>query len=392
MRLGILGGSFNPVHVGHLFLADKAVSSLNLDRIVMIPAYRSPFKPEIESMKDSAGDRLQMLAAAIAGDSRLTIDDCEIRREGVSYTVDTLDDIIARYMPLGKPFLIIGDDIAADFPKWNNSGKILKMAEIVIGRRVNPTEAYYPFAHNAIDNEVMNVSSHIIRQRIKEGKEWESLVPAGVRAIIKDKGLYGYRGGDFNTEDCSQEIILRVEAAARESLTIERFLHSRNTALLASDLCRRFGLDPQAGYLAGIAHDLAKQLDSKQMLKLAKMDGLDIEELEKEKPNLLHGRAAAVLLRERFYIHNIDVLDAVAVHTSGCGNMGNLAKIIYIADKTEVSRNIDPAMRKMCRDENDLDNIFFAVVKRTVSKLRSKSMDLSEGALQLLDEMKERNR
>ena len=90
MKLGILGGSFNPVHFGHLFLADKALSALGLDRVVMIPAYRSPFKLAAEGMENSAADRLDMLAAAVEGDSRLAIDCCEIRREGISYTVDTL--------------------------------------------------------------------------------------------------------------------------------------------------------------------------------------------------------------------------------------------------------------------------------------------------------------
>ena len=121
MKLGILGGSFNPVHLGHLFLADKALVTLKLDTVVLIPAYRSPFKLQAEGMESGADDRLAMLAAAVCGDGRLAIDDCEIRRGGVSYTVDTLEDIIVRYMPTGKPSIIIGDDLAVDFPKWHKS-------------------------------------------------------------------------------------------------------------------------------------------------------------------------------------------------------------------------------------------------------------------------------
>ncbi|MDR0486872.1 MAG: nicotinate (nicotinamide) nucleotide adenylyltransferase, partial [Treponema sp.] len=165
MKLAILGGSFAPVHLGHLFLADTALSSLNYDRVVLIPAYRSPFKRAAKNMETTADDRLDMLAAAVSGDPRLTVDDCEIRREGISYTVDTLEDVIARYVPDGKPALIIGDDLAADFLQWRDSEKILEMADIVVARRINSAAADYPFPHTRIDNEIMNISSQMVRSR-----------------------------------------------------------------------------------------------------------------------------------------------------------------------------------------------------------------------------------
>jgi nicotinate-nucleotide adenylyltransferase len=143
------------------------------------------------------------------------------------------------------------------------------------------------------------------------------------------------------------------------------------------------------GYLAGIGHDLAKQIDNKQMLKIVKTAKMDISALEMDKPNLLHGKAAAVLLRKRFSIHNEDVLEAVAIHTSGSENMGPLAKVIFIADKTEASRNIEPALRIMCR-EDTLDNILFAVLEKSIAKVKAKGMEISDDTLKLLKKMKER--
>jgi len=394
VKLGILGGSFNPVHLGHLFLADKALVTRKLDMVVFVPAYRSPFKLGAQNMESGADDRLALLAAAVCGDGRLAVDDCELKRGGISYTLDTIEDIIDRYLPSGKPSLIIGDDLAADFPKWHKSEKILKLADIVIARRVNspvpsPQSLVPTYAHSLIDNEVMDISSQNVRRMINEGGGWRSLVPAGVRAIIEDRQLYGYTR-PVSGEDCTHENILCVEAAARKALSTERFLHSRNTALLAQELCRRFGLDPLAGYLAGIAHDLAKQIDVREMIKLAKSDGGEITEIEKGKLNLLHGRAAAVLLKESFSINNKDVLEAVAVHTLGSENMGPLAKVIYIADKTEVSRNIDTALRKMLY-EADLDAILFAVLSKTIIKLKSKKQEMSEGTLRLYNKMGGKN-
>jgi len=399
MRLAILGSSFNPVHLGHLFLADAVLSELHYDRVVLVPAYRSPFKLEASGMEESARGRLEMAAASIAGDPRLTVDDCEIRREGVSYTADTIADIIRRYAPDGKPGLIIGDDLAADFPQWDRSEEIFAMADIIIARRLHSGTLTVPYPCTQITNNVIEISSGMVREKIAANAAWRYLVPAAARAIIESRGLYGLNPRP--SESPAGNIILRVEEAAREGLSLERFLHSRNTALMAWDLCRRlsarqesalnpaYKLDPELGYLAGIAHDLGKQLNDKEILKLAKSDGRRISRLEKEKPSLLHGRASAVLLRERFNVHNEAVLEAAALHTLGGKDMGPLAKVVYIADKMEVSREkIDPAVRKLVYTGNDLDRIFVMALEQTASWLRAKKLKLSKESLALLEKMR----
>jgi len=382
MRLAIFGGSFNPVHLGHLFIADAVLESLHYDRIVLIPAYRSPFKLAAQDMETTSRDRLELLAAAVAGDPRMAVDDCEIRRGGVSYTVDTVKDVIRRYAPSGRPGLVIGDDLAAEFPQWRNSAEILELADIIIARRTMSGDFSCAFPHTVIANEVMNIASHVVRQRVQEGKAWHYLVPAAARAIIQDRRLYACPAA---SGESLWKTIIRLEQAVREDLSPERYLHSRNTALLAWDMCCRFGIDPQQGYLAGLAHDLGKPLDDDELLVLAKSDGRPISKLEKKKPSLLHGRATAVLLRERFNIQNEDILEAVAMHTEGGEGMCDLAKIVYIADKVEFSREkIDPNLRALCYTEDNLDRIFMAVLTQTVFWLRSHKIDLSEDTLHLL--------
>jgi nicotinate-nucleotide adenylyltransferase len=398
MKLAILGGSFNPVHLGHLFLADAVLSELHYDRVVLVPACRSPFKPGVAGMESSAHDRLEMIAASIAGDPRLTVDDCEIRRGGVSYTVDTITDIIQRYMPEGKPGLIIGDDLAEDFPQWKRSDAILAMADIIIARRLHAGKPNILYQASHITNDVMEISSGAVRDKIAADTAWRYLVPLAARTIIEDRGLYGIhsaRTDSAKTESLDKNLIVRVEETVRATLSLERFLHSRNTALLSWDMCRRlsstgrFSLDPQLGYLAGIAHDMGKPLNDKDQLRLARTDGRKITRLEKEKPSLLHGRTSAVLLRERFNVQNEAVLEAMALHTSVGKNMGPLAKVVYIADKTEVFREKpDPAIRKLVYTNNDLDRIFVAVLEQTVSWLRDKKVKLSEDAVNLLEKMR----
>ena len=407
MKLAILGGSFNPVHLGHFFLADTVLSSLNYDRVVLVPAYCSPFKPDA-GIEGGANDRMEMAAASIAGDSRLTIDGCEITRGGVSYTADTVEDIILRYAPDGKPGLIIGDDLAGDFPKWKRSKDILEMADVIIARRMRSGKQNVSYPHVQIDNDLIDISSASVREKIAAGAAWRFLVPAAARVIIEERELYGFnRKADSGCagfdKPPAKSLIIRVEDAVRESLGFERFLHSRNTALLAADMCRRLGplyaakhgkeeaasLNPELGYLAGMAHDLAKELGAAELMRLAESDGKKITRLEKEKPSLLHGRASAVLLREKFHVYNEDVLEAAALHTGGGVNMGPLAKVVYVADKMEVSRdNIDPKTRSLTFFDDDLDRIFLAVLKRNISRIRAKNQELSEDTLKLLDKMK----
>jgi len=394
VRLAILGGSFNPIHLGHLFLADAVLSELRYDRVVMVPAYISPFKPAAVGMEDSAQNRLEMIAASITAEPRLSVDACEIKREGVSYTVDTVADIIRRYNPDGKPGLIIGDDLIGDFPKWYKSDEILSIADIIIARRVHSGSVEVPFPNTQITNDIMEISSGAVREKIASNSTWRYLVPDAARIIIEDRKLYGYRDSTADPQvAANKNLIQRIENEARVNLNPARYLHSRHTALLAWDLCRRFrkeypSLNPELGYLVGIAHDLCKQISDDEQIRLAKIYGGEISRIEKDKPSLLHGKACAVVLKERFKIYDNEVLEAIAHHTEGHKDMGPLAKVLYIADKMEVSRvKVDPALRNRILSGDTLDRILFSVLEQAVSSLRNRKLELSKDTIGLLEKM-----
>jgi len=403
MRYAILGGSFNPVHIGHLFLADAALARFGYDRVILVPAFQSPFKDSPQG--SSPKDRLDMLFSSIAGDPRLTVDDCELSREGLSYTIDTVKNIISRYEIEGKPGLIIGDDLASTFSDWKGPEEIARLTDIIIARRLDSdTElAAFPFPHKTLDNELINVASARIRKKISAGEAWRYLVPPGARCIIEDRGLYGLleafdRGKaeevlkNLKENSISSETIACIENEARACLDHERFIHSRNTGLLSWDLCSRFALDPQKGYLAGIAHDVCKSLKDSELIRLARQDGSGISKLEQKKPGLLHARAAAVYLHRKFGIKDKDILEAIRYHTTGIRDMGPIAKVVYIADKIEMSRTgVDPVLRKMSQ-ESDLDTLFTEVLSDTVTYLKSRNMDISYGTIRLLSAMRKKNK
>jgi nicotinate-nucleotide adenylyltransferase len=397
VKYAILGGTFNPVHIGHLVLADTVLSSFGYDRIILVPAFQSPLKESASGA--SPQDRVDMLAASITGDPRLTIDDCELQREGLSYTIDTLKDIIARYGLEEKPGLILGDDLAANFFKWREPEEIAKLSDIIVARRLSSSakkaDSAFPYPHKNLDNEIFNAASKQLREKISRGEPWRYLVPSGARYIIEDRGLYGFSGfsDERKTANGQQKnsllkTTIDVENAVRTELDLNRFFHSRNTALLSWDLCRRFGLDCQKGYLAGIAHDMCKTLGEKELKRLACEDGGSLSKLEHKKPGLLHARAAAVLLQKKYAVSDKDILEAIRYHTTGAKDMNPIAKVVYIADKIEISRNgVDPILRKMSKS-GDLNTLFEAVLGNTVTYLKSRDLDISYGTRRLLAAMR----
>ena len=389
MKLAILGGSFNPIHIGHLHLADSVLSAFGFDRLLLVPANISPFKQVPDMMPDTsaatAADRLDMILASITACPGIAVEDTELRRGGVSYTIDTVKEIINRYRPSGKPALILGDDLTADFSKWKDAEAITQIADIIIARRmINAGSApEFPFPYRMLNNEVMDISSAMIRESIAKGgaggKTWHYLVPLGVRIIIEDRKLYQgiqhKEGGAADETNSGADnvitgvLIAQVEEAARLSLSAKRFIHSRNTALMARDLAIRYNVDPDAAYLAGIAHDMLKSQSSV----------------------LEHGKKAAVLLQTRFNIHNKDVLEAIEVHTTGKPRMGNLAKVVFIADKIEFSRSGEHGkLRDMTAWNQEgktcsLDELFYTVLKSNVGWLKEAGIKTSKKTLRLLE-------
>jgi nicotinate-nucleotide adenylyltransferase len=385
LKYAILGGSFDPIHKGHLNMA-LAVMPLGYDRIILVPAYQSPFKAKGQG--ETAEIRLLMLLAAISGDRRFTVDACEIRRKGLSYTIDTLRDIRERYQLDDKPALIFGDDLAASFPRWKDAELIMREADIVIASRLSQAKVRYPYPCVFLSNVIMDLSSCSVRDMIQEGGDWGSLVPDGVRSIIEERGLYGARKDSPRVAEGAFASIRNIEDAVRGMINPYRFIHSRNVALHSADLAGRFSLDRESAYLAGITHDICKEFPSGSMIEYALKDGGALSGLERDRPKLLHGRAAAILIQERFGVKDEAVIEAVRFHTAGRVGMGPLAKIVYIADKIEVARTtVNSRLRRLAFGSEgkglSLDALFRIVLDATVSWLLERGYAVSEETLNM---------
>ena len=189
LKLGIFGGSFDPVHLGHLLVAQAAIEELGLDRLFFIPAAQSPFKPENQPAPTPA--RLQLLRLALAGRTNCEIDEQEIRRGGVSYTIDTLRDY-AKGFPGAELFYLIGADHAAKLDKWREPDELSRLAEfVVIPRPGEPVVEFpKPFRGRILKGFPIEISSSQIRARVKSGLPVDHLVPPFVADAIRAAGLY----------------------------------------------------------------------------------------------------------------------------------------------------------------------------------------------------------
>jgi len=209
MKLALLGGSFDPVHLGHLLVAQAAREELELTRLFFVPAAQSPFKPE--RLPAPPQERLRLLRLALAGWNWCEIDEQEIHRGGVSYTIDTVRDYVRRF-PQAQLFYLIGADHVAQLPKWREAEALAKLVEfVVIPRPIiagsSPNSGILdtasvgtsrsldsllpaPFRGRALTGFPLGVSSSQIRARVKAGLSIELLTPAAVAEAIHNNRLY----------------------------------------------------------------------------------------------------------------------------------------------------------------------------------------------------------
>ena len=189
MRIGLFGGSFDPVHQGHLMVAQTALEELKLDQLHLIPAARSPFKSEPPVASDA--DRLQMLRAAAAGQPKLKIDLQELERQPPSYAIDTVRQKQTAF-PQAQLYYLVGEDHLETLPKWRDSSALAKAVTFAVIPRPSQNRPSPPPNYQIayLKGIPVGISSSLIRERRQLGLPTQHLTPPFVDQIIHDKRLY----------------------------------------------------------------------------------------------------------------------------------------------------------------------------------------------------------
>lgn len=189
-RIGILGGTFDPVHEGHMALARAALKQLRLDRLVFVPAFKHPLPNKESKTVASAEHRLKMTQLAIGGEPKFEVSDCEIKRKGISYTIDTLKDFCKRYPKPNELFFITGGDWGKALDQWKDIDAIFSLARFVVAKRPGFATKDLPKEVYLLDFVPLNISSTEVRTQLSKGTFKISSVPPEVLAYVQKYQLY----------------------------------------------------------------------------------------------------------------------------------------------------------------------------------------------------------
>lgn len=388
-RIGIYGGSFDPPHRGHILAAKEFQRVLGLDKLLLIPAAVPPHKSLAEGSPDGQ-TRAELLRLAAKDLPFAQVDDIELCREGVSYTVDTVRALREQYLN-DELFLCMGTDMFETFSTWRQPDVIASMATVAMAHRVDAdrnrlselTQAFekeFGRAPVLIENEHIEISSTHVRRLLILGGAEEYVCPQ-VLAKIKEEGLYG-------VGMCRKDLPLEeLKSQSLRLLKKKRVAHVIGCSETAKRLAMIHGADPVDAERAGILHDVTKALTGEDQLRLCEKYGMMISEFERKHTKLLHAVTGAAVAREVFG-ENDAVCQAVRWHTSGRADMTTLEKIIYIADYMEPNRDF-PGVEKLRQlAQTDLDAALLMGLEMTADHLREQGAEMGQHSIEAIEHLK----
>lgn len=192
MKIGILGGTFNPIHIGHLILAEEIREKIGLDKIIFVPTYLPPHKNNTDIAP--AWDRYRMIKLAIKRNPFFLVSDFEIKKDGLSYTIDTIKEFKKVY-PQDDLYFLIGSDLLKYLDDWKDLPEILQMVKFIVATRPGYPLEKIPAYISTMEIRAVDVSAFEVRQCIKNKKSFRYLVPEAVFRYINKNKLYIYRDG-----------------------------------------------------------------------------------------------------------------------------------------------------------------------------------------------------
>ncbi len=329
MKVGIFGGSFDPVHKEHIHLAQAAVKELGLDKLLIMPAYAPPHKPYKVLMEDS--HRLQMCRLAFADVPNAEVCDFEIAQKGTSYTYLTCQHFKQQY-PTAQLFWLVGTDMLRDFPTWRYPEKILSTVTLAVCARNEQSEwvereqqsffKRFGQQFTVLSYQGEDVSSTKIRVLAAAQESVAHLVGEAVQAYIQNNGLY-------LVENVKQALALEKP---------QRKAHSLRVAEVAAKKAGELRMNEKQAIAAALFHDCGKNVETDSAL----LQGFTLPAQFGEVPaQVVHQFTGAYLAQTQFGVTDEDILNAVRYHTSGRPNMSALEKLIFLADMVEEERNYD---------------------------------------------------
>lgn len=365
MKIGLFGGTFNPVHNEHVNIAQAAINELKLDKLIIIPTNITPLKDG--KITASNIDRYNMCCLAFQDISKVEVSDYELDKGGISYTYLTCQEFKTQY-PKDQLYFIVGGDMYENFKCWKNPEEILKCVTLAVCSREKPIKLNDIHAVKFSYIGAKLSSTHI-RSLAVIGEDISEYVPIAVKDYIVTKKVYIH------------EKFLQV----KKYITEKRWKHTVGVAVTAIENCARYGVSEDKAITAAVYHDCAKNLNSDS----AELNGfICTGNIPK---NVLHQYYGAYVAEHIFGVSDKDVLNAIRYHCSGRENMSPIEQLILISDMIEEGRDFDGVDKLRQVFKEDEKKALYACLKRQIEFLNQKKSDiypLTQRALDYLEEHK----
>lgn len=389
MKIGVYGGTFNPPHLGHVTAARAVFELLKLDLLLLVPDGQPPHKM-LPPGSPTPEQRLEM--TRLAGEQlglgeRVRTLDLELKREGRSYTAETLRQLHQQY-PENELWLLMGTDMFLTLHLWHEPGTILRLAGIcAFGRSEQDGEAVfapqreflsktYPDARIATITlpGLVDISSTQLRELLARERGREYLLPSVYGYILMNR-LYG-------TYPCLKHLELpELRACSYSLIRHKRVAHVMGVEEEAVKLAKFWGADPELARHAGILHDCTKYLELAPQLHLCAKYGIELDALEQKAVKLLHSKTGACMARYVFGEPD-EVYEAIFWHTTGKADMTLLDKILYMADYIEPNRDFEGVERLRRLAYTDLDQAMLLGVESTIREMEERGVPVHINTIQ----------
>ena len=371
MKLAIYGGSFNPPHLGHAAAIRAVLDAIRPDELRVIPAATPPHK-KLPAGSPSAAERLRLAEMAFGNIPGVTVSDMELKREGKSYTADTVR-ALRRENPGATLYLIIGTDMLETFAEWHDFRFILRSVTLVaLAREIGELDAVRDAASRlrrdcgarvrVLSAKPLPVSSTQLRMLLPMRHGREFLNDAVYAAIIR-KRLYQAQP-DFDW----------LREQSYPMLKPRRVAHVWGCEHEARKLAERWGADADLAAEAGILHDITKKFELSEQLLLSEKYGIINDTIELSNLKLLHAKTGACMARDLYGVPDA-IYQAIRWHTTGRPDMSLLEKIIYLADYIEPTRDFEGVEPLRALAYADLDRAMLLGLEMSLDELREKGVE-----------------
>lgn len=380
VRIGIIGGTFDPIHIGHLIIAQNAVTQYHLDQILFIPTGHSPHKDDKEI--EQSAHRLEMIRLSIKNNPDFYFSAMEINAAHTSYTYLTLQELHRTY-PDWELYFIMGADSLDYLDKWMEPAEICRLATLLVAirddldmNRIKDKAAELKRLYEAdirpIITPNVSVSSHNIRERVAKGEPIRYLVTPEVEEYIAHQCLYQEDEG----QTPMNERFNKIKKTLKKELDKDRYEHTLGVMYTSACLAMANGYDMEKAQLAGLLHDCAKCIPNEKKLKICAKNNIPVTQVEKDNPFLLHAKVGAFLARVLYEVEDEEILHAISVHTTGAPAMNTLDKIVFIADYIEPKRDKAANLKEIRKTAfEDLDEALKMILCDTIHYLNGSKND-----------------